>query len=136
MPRRGGEVRAAVKGRALGREEDGHRPAAVARHGLHRLHVDVVDVRALLPIDLHADEVLVHEPGDVLVFERLALHHVTPVTRRVPDREENRLVLALRLGECLVTPRKPVHGIVSVLEQVRTGLVGEAIGHVAPGVSG
>src|SRR2546422_5896242 len=40
MARRRGKVRAAVEGRAFGREEDGHRPAAVTRHRLYRLHVD------------------------------------------------------------------------------------------------
>src|SRR3989449_10333899 len=104
MARARGKVRAAVEGRAFGREEDGHRPAAVTRHRLYRLHVDVIDVRAFLAIDLHAHEVLVHEPGDVGILERLALHHVTPVTGRVPDREQDRLALAPSLGKGFVTP--------------------------------
>ena len=56
----GREVGAAVEGDAVGVEEDGHRPAAVAGHRLHRLHVDRVDVGALLAVDLDRDEVLVH----------------------------------------------------------------------------
>ena len=56
-------VGAAVEGAAVGGEEDGHGPAAVAGHGLHRLHVDGVDVGPLLPVDLDVDEQLVHEGG-------------------------------------------------------------------------
>ena len=44
------------RGRRRG-QEDGHRPAALAGHRLHRLHVDRVDVGALLAVDLDADEV-------------------------------------------------------------------------------
>src|SRR3954465_6361827 len=54
------EVGTAEERLAGGREEAGHRPAAMTRHRLSRLHVDGVDVRPLLAVDLHADEVLVH----------------------------------------------------------------------------
>ena len=57
----GREVGAAVERQLLGREEHVQRPAAVAGHALHRLHVERVDVRALLAVDLHADELLVHQ---------------------------------------------------------------------------
>ncbi len=60
QPREGGhavtvhrrEVGAAVERHAVGGEEHGHRPAAPARHGLHRLHVDLVHVGPLLAIHL------------------------------------------------------------------------------------
>ena len=55
------EVGAAVERHALRGEEHRHGPAAVARHGLHRLHVDLVHVGPLLAIHLDVDEVLVHE---------------------------------------------------------------------------
>ncbi len=95
MPRRwlGREVGAAVEGHALGVEEDGHRPAALAGHRLHRLHVEGVDVGALLAVDLDVDEVLVHVGGRLGVLEGLALHHVAPVAGRVADREQDRAVL-------------------------------------------
>jgi hypothetical protein len=51
----------------------------VAGHRDARLHVDRVEVGALLAVELDADEVLVHELRDPLVLERLALHHVAPV---------------------------------------------------------
>ncbi len=56
------EVRAAVERLAVGGGEHGHRPAATSRHRLDRLHVDGVDVGALLPIDLDVDEAGIHRP--------------------------------------------------------------------------
>ena len=55
-----GEVGAGVEGAAVGGEEHGHRPAARPRQRQGRLHVEGVDVRALLAVDLHVDEELVH----------------------------------------------------------------------------
>ena len=137
LARLGREVGAAVERHALGVEEHVQRPAAVAGHRLHRLHVDRVDVGALLAVDLDADEVLVHELRRLGVLERLVLHHVAPVAGRVADREQDRLVLGAGARERLLAPRVPVDGVVLVLEQVGAGLVGEAVGHVArlPGLT-
>ena len=125
----GREVGAAVEGHAVGVEEDGHRPAALAGHRLHRLHVDRVDVGALLAVDLDVDEVLVHVGGGLGVLEGLALHHVAPVAGRVADREQDRPVLLARPRQRLGAPGVPVDRVVAVLEQVGAGLLGEAVGH-------
>ena len=98
------EVGAAVEGHALGVEEDGHRPAALAADRLHRLHVEGVDVGALLAVDLDVDEVLVHVGGGLGVLEGLALHHVAPVAGRVADREQDRPVLARGRGRAPPRP--------------------------------
>ena len=127
VPRLRRVVRAAVERLALRREEDGHRPAALAGDRHHRVHVDRVDVRALLTVDLHAHEELVHQLSRLLVLERLALHHVTPVTGGVADREQDRLLLAPRAGEGLLAPRVPVDRVAGVLQQIRACLVGEAV---------
>ena len=119
----GREVGAAVEGHAVGVEEDGHRPAAVAGDRLHRLHVDRVDVGALLAVDLDVDEVLVHVGGGLGVLEGLALHHVAPVAGRVADREQDRPVLLARPRQRLRAPRVPVDRVVPVLEQVGAGLL-------------
>ena len=50
------EVGAGEERPAVGRAEHRHRPAALAGHGLGRLHVDGVDVGPLLAVDLHVDE--------------------------------------------------------------------------------
>ena len=52
-----GEVGAGEERVAVGREEAGHRPAAVAGQRGRRRHVDRVDVGALLAVDLDRDEV-------------------------------------------------------------------------------
>ena len=118
-----GEERLLVRG-----QEHGHRPAAVPLvHGQGRRHVDVVEVGALLAVDLHGDEVLVHEGGDLLVLERLALHHVAPVARRVADAEQDRLVLRARPRQRLLAPGMPVHRVVGVLQEVGAGAVGESV---------
>jgi hypothetical protein len=121
------EVRAAEERPAVGGEEDGHRPAALPRQGLDRLHVDLVDVGALLPVDLDVDEQVVHERRDLGVLERLVRHHVAPVACRVAHGQQHRLVVAPGDAERLVTPGVPVDRVVGVLAQVRAGLVGQAV---------
>ena len=61
VARLGREVGAAVERQLVGREEHVQRPAAVAGHALDGLHVERVDVGALLAVDLDAHEVLVHQ---------------------------------------------------------------------------
>ena len=127
-----GEVRARVERPAVGRAPHAHRPAAAAGQRLHRLHVDRVDVGALLAVDLHVDEALVHERGGVGILERLVRHHVAPVARRVADRQEHGHVAFARERERLVAPRHPVDGVVGVLAEVRARLVGEPVlGHAS-----
>src|SRR5690606_16414818 len=60
-PGGGREVGAAEERPAVGGEEHGHRPPALAGQCLDGLHVDVVDVGPLLPVDLDVDEQLVHQ---------------------------------------------------------------------------
>ena len=132
VPRLGREVRAAEERLALGSQEDRQRPAAVAGHRHHRVHVDRVHVGPLLAIDLDVDEALVHQRRRLLVLERLVRHHVAPVAGRVADREQDRLVLARARRERLLAPRVPVDRVVRVLQEVRAGLVGQAI-HVRLG---
>ena len=123
----GREVGAAEERAAVGGQEHRHRPAAAAEC-LERGHVDLVDVGPLLAVDLDADELLVQQSGDLGVHEALALHDVAPVARRVADREEDRLVLGLGLGERLGTPGIPVDRVVGVEQQVGARLPGEPVG--------
>src|SRR5258705_547175 len=85
------------------RKSENHRerPAAVTGEHLHRTHVDVVEVGPLLAVDLDAYEQVVHERGDPLVLERLVLHDVAPVARRVAYTDEDGLVLTARAVERL-----------------------------------
>ncbi len=129
------EVGAAVEGPAVGRAEHRERPAALTARAHHEVHVDAVEVGTLLAIDLHRHEALVQQRRRLLVLERLALHHVAPVTGAVADRDEQRLVFVARLRERRVAPRMPVHRVVHVLAEVGARLGGEAIGRtIARGV--
>ncbi len=125
----GREVGTGVEGHLLGGQEHVQRPPTLAGHRLARLHVDRVQVGPFLTVELDAHEALVHERGGVGVLEGLALHHVAPVACRVADRQEDRHVALARRRQRLGAPRVPVHGVVLVLEQVRRGLAGQAVGH-------
>ena len=115
------EVRPSVEGHLVGGDERVEGPATVSRHGLHGVHVDRVDVGALLAIHLDAHEVAVHVRGDLGVLEGLALHDVAPVAGGVADAEQDRLVFRLRAPEGFLPPRMPVHRVVGVLEEVGAG---------------
>ena len=92
VARRLRKVGAAPDRLAGGREKHRQRPAALLAQMMQRLHVDLVDVRPLLAIDLDVDEQLVHHARGRLVLEAFVRHHVAPVTGRVADREQDRLV--------------------------------------------
>ena len=115
----GRKVGAQVERRALGIAERAERPAAALAGHVDRVHVDRVDVGALLAVDLHVHEQRVHQRGDLRVLERLVRHHVAPVARRIADRHEHRLVLGPGPLERLRPPRVPVDRVVHVLAQVR-----------------
>src|SRR5262249_23027392 len=91
----GGKVGSTEEGLLLGRKKYGERPAPGTPHDLHDELVNVIEIRTLFAIDFDANEELVHARGDRLVLERLALHHVAPVARRVTNRQKDRLVLGL-----------------------------------------
>ena len=124
------EVGAAEEWPPVGGEEDSHWPAAVsAGEGLHRLHVDLIEVGPLLPVDLDVDEQSVHDLGDALVLEALPLHDVAPVAGGVADAQQDRAVLRACALQGLRPPRVPVHRIVGVLEKVGTGFMDKTVGH-------
>ena len=124
-------VGAAVKRLQVRGQEDAHGPAAGATDGDHGVHVDGVQVRAFLAVNLDADEEAVHDLRDSRVLERLALHDVAPVARGVADAEEDGLVLAGGQIEGLGPPRVPVNGVVGVLLQVGARFRCQSIGHTS-----
>jgi hypothetical protein len=128
VPRFRGEIGAAVKGFEVGAEKDRERPAALAGGGLHKGHVNLVDVRPFLPVHFDADEMAFEEFRYVRLLERFPLHHVTPMASRIPDAEKDRLRFGPGPGEGFRAPGIPVDRIELVLDQVRGFLPGEAIG--------
>src|SRR5690606_21317804 len=94
-------------------------------------HVDRVDVRPLLPVDLHRHEAGVDGVGHRVVLERLVRHHMAPVARRIADREEDGAVRGPCLRERGLAPLPPVDRVVRVLPQVGGGAVGEPVRHAS-----
>ena len=121
------EVGAAEERPPVGREEHRHRPAAAAGHGLDRVHVDRVDVGALLAVDLDVDEQRRSSPR----------RPRRPRTTRAPSRGTSGTpssrpragsgLSSAAARRSLVAPRVPVDRVVRVLAQVRGRLVGEAV---------
>ena len=124
------KVRAAVERLEVRREPDAHRPSARPGGRLHEQHVHAVHVGALLAVHLDGDEAGVEHAGDGRILERFVRHHVAPVTGRVADGQEDRLVLAARGGKSLVAPRVPVDRVGCVLQEIRALLGRQAVGHI------
>ncbi len=127
VARLGWEIGPGIERLSLRRQEDGHRPPALTRHRDGRLHVERVDIRTLLPIDLDIDEVVVHQGSGCRALERLVRHHVAPVTGAVAHREQDRPILPPRPLERLRPPRVPVDRVVGVLEEIRARLGGQPV---------
>ena len=128
----GRKIGPAVERLQVRREPHAQRPAPAPRHRLDVGHVDLVDIRALLAVDLHRDEVGVEEGGDLRVVEALVRHHVAPVAGGVADAEEDRPVLGAGAGEGGLAPRQPLDRLVGVLEEVGGFFGGEGVGHRGP----
>ncbi len=125
----GREIGAAKKRLARGRQPDAHRPAAMPGGLLHIGHVDPVQIGPLFAVHFHRHKISVQQFRHRRVFERLVGHHMTPVTGRVADAKENRLLFRLRLGERFRAPWEPFHRVVRVLAQIRRLFGGKAVGH-------
>ena len=124
-----GKVRSGEEGLAGRSEQAGHRPAALAGHRGRCRHVDRVDIRALLTIHLDRHEGRVEHGCNLGIFERLVRHHVAPMAGGIAHAEKHRHVATAGFNKCLGTPLPPVHWIVGVLSEIRTGRFGEAVGH-------
>ena len=61
------KIRATEERPQIRKQKNAHGPTALARHHLHRFHVNAVDIRALFPIHLDGDEMLIQDFGDSLV---------------------------------------------------------------------
>jgi hypothetical protein len=126
--RLGWPVRASIKRFQVRSEKHVQRPSALSGHGLHKRHVNAIDVRTFLAIDLYTDKLLVEVLGRFNILERFTFHDVAPMTRRVANAQENRLVLAARFLEGLSAPRVPVDWVVLVLQKIRRLFACQAVG--------
>ena len=130
-----GDVSCGEKRLSVRRHEQGERPAAAAVHHVAGRHVDGVDVGALLAVDLDAYKGVVQMARRLFVLEGLLFHHMAPVAGGIADGEEDGFVLGQGLGEGLLVPGVPIHGIVGVLQEIGAFFVYESIGcHGGPWV--
>src|SRR5688572_9078545 len=118
--RPGREISSPVKWFSLRSEKYIQWPAPATGHGLHRVHINMVQVGALLAIYLDIDKMLVHEAGSLLVFKTFLFHYMTPVTGCIPDTYKHGLVFAKGSVQSLFAPGIPVHRVIGMLKQVRT----------------
>ena len=84
-------------------------------------------VGTFLAIHFDIHKVLIHEFCDLFIFKRLVLHHVTPVTGRIADTQQDWFVLRFCLCEGLLTPCIPVNRVVRVLKKVRACLINQPV---------
>jgi len=124
---RGREIGPGVKGLAVGSEEDAHGPATLPRQRLGGLHVDGVDIRAFLAVNLDRDEVLVDHGSSQLVLEGLVRHHVAPMACSVSNREKDGNLPFDGRSKSVVRPGPPVHWVVGVLQEVWAGRRSEVV---------
>jgi hypothetical protein len=117
-------------------KEHRQRPAPAFIEQLQRLLIELIDIGMLLSIDLDADKVLVQLRRCLGILERLMGHDVAPVTGRVSDRQQHRLVLGPCPRKGFLAPRIPVDGIFSMLTKIGTLGLGKTVGHGSPRVSG
>ncbi len=106
-----GEVGAREKGAAVGSENRGERPTALAADGLHRCLVARVDVRALVAINLDGDEMLIDGRGHCGVFVGFAIHYMAPVAPHRAYVQKDRLPSLRGEGERCLPPFLPVDGL-------------------------
>jgi hypothetical protein len=104
-------------------QEHRQRPTAADSEHLYNILVDLVQVWALLAVDLDIHKVLIHERSDRRVFEGFMLHYMTPMASRVADAEQNGFVLCLGFRQGFLAPCIPIHRIMGMLEEVRASLM-------------
>ena len=101
---------------------------------MQRGHIDLVDVRAFLAIDLDIHVEPVHDGRHGVVLEAFMRHDMAPVAGGVADGKQDRPSQFLGFGKGCRRPAAPMDRIVAVLPQIGTGFFGKQVsrgqGHV------
>ncbi len=124
----GGEIGAAIKGLQIRGEKDAQGPAAMAGERLDRVHIGLIQVGALFPVQFDVDEVLVHDGGDGRIFKALVGHDVAPMAGGVADAQKDGLIFPAGPFQGLRPPGVPIHRIIGVLLQIGAGRIDETVG--------
>src|ERR1700688_3354811 len=113
-----GKISPTIKWLPIRSEERCQRPSALPAHRLHRCLIPAVNIRTLVAIHLHRDEMLVHNRRNLRIVIRFPIHHMTPVTPHRPNVEQHRLVLPLRRGKGLGAPFMPLNRLMHGRPQI------------------
>jgi len=124
-----GKVGDGIKRFEIRSQPEVHGPAAATGHDLQSSHVTVVEVGSFFAVEFDTNEKVVEEGGGVGVLEGFVSHDVAPMAGGVADGEEDGFVGGMGCSDGFVTPRPPVHGIVSVLAEVGAAGLKESAVH-------
>jgi hypothetical protein len=127
IPIAGRKIGPPIKRFPVGRKKRRQRPPALPAHRLHRCLIPAVNVRTLVPIHLHRDEMLIHNRRNLRIVIRLPVHHMTPVTPHRPNVEQHRLVLPLRRRKGVSSPLMPLNRLMHGGSQVSRGSAREGV---------
>src|SRR5208282_25746 len=113
------EVSPAIKRLAIRSKKRGQRPPALSRKRSHRDLVPAVNIRTLVSIYFHRDEMLVDDRRHFRIVIRLAIHHMTPVTPHRSNVQQYRLVRRPSSGKSLLSKFMPLNRLMHSRAQIR-----------------
>src|SRR5882762_2728666 len=123
----GRKIGAAVKRLAVRKQETGKRPTALSGEGANGGLVACIDIRPLVAVDLHSDEMLVNDFGDFGALVAFAVDDMAPVAPDSADVQQYRLVFRLGARKGGIAPFIPGDRLVGGRPQVRTYRILEPI---------
>ena len=106
----------------IGHQEQVVGPAPAPGQNLRGEHILRVNIGQGFAVHFDGDEILVHDPRNIRVVKAFLLHHMTPVTGRIPDREKDLHPARFGFGKGFRSPRTPVYRIMRVLAQIGRAL--------------
>ena len=76
----------------------------------------MIQVGPLLSVDLDIYKMFIHNGSRFRMLKTFALHHVTPVTGRIANADQDRLVFLPGLLQCFFPPWIPIYGVMGMLQ--------------------
>src|SRR5262245_6849473 len=73
-------------------DENIQRPATTTAYCLYCIHIKMVNIRMLLPIDLDTDKMLIHVLCNSVILETFMLHNMAPMTCGITNTHQYGLV--------------------------------------------
>src|SRR4029077_16505011 len=122
------KVGAAVKGAAIGKQEAGQRPAALAGDGADGRLITDIHVGRLIAINFHWNEMLVDEGGESRILIAFAVDDVAPVAPDRADIQQDGFIFGASARKSLFAPLVPFHWLMRGRAQVGTDGIRKAIG--------